>query len=168
MGARYMTLTHSCDTPWAEAAQQEANGQGLSLFGERVVMEMNRIGMMVDLAHVSRHTMADALRVSSAPVIFSHSGARGVNNNVRNVPDNILLKVKANGGIVMVNFYACYLIKDCKTRNATLADVVNHIEHIRLVAGVEHIGLGSDFNGVSQLPIGLQDVSGYPNVSPCH
>merc|ERR1712198_804593 len=164
MGARYMTLTHSCNTPWAEAAQMEDGGQGLSDFGEKVVMEMNRLGMMVDLAHVSKFTMEDALRVSSAPVIFSHSGARGVNDHVRNVPDEILLKVKENGGVVMVNFYSCYVISDCDKRNATIMDVVRHIEHIRSVAGVEHVGIGGDFNGVEEFPEGLQDVSQYPNL----
>ena len=128
----------SCNTPWAEAAEEESGGAGLSQFGERVVGEMNRLGMMVDLSHVSRywreggdvtapaprHTMADALRVSTAPVIFSHSGARGVTDHVRNVPDDILKQVRTNGGVVMVNFYSCYLIPDCDSRNATLQDVV--------------------------------------------
>ena len=168
-GARYMTLTHSCNTPWADAAQSEsgdfpAENKGISKFGERVVLEMNRLGMMVDLAHVSSDTMRDVLNVSKAPVIFSHSGARGVSNNVRNVPDDVLEMIKIKGGIVMANFYSCYIIDDCHKNNATIDDVVKHINHIRKVAGVDHVGIGGDYNGVSILPIGLEDVSGFPKV----
>jgi len=168
-GARYMTLTHSCNTPWADAAQAEsgdfpADSEGISEFGEKVVLEMNRLGMMVDLAHVSSDTMRDVLRISRAPVIFSHSSARAVANNVRNVPDDVLETIKEKGGIVMVNFYSCYVIEDCDKNNATVDDIVKHINHIRKVAGINHIGIGGDYNGVSSFPIGLEDVSGYPKV----
>ena len=164
-----MTLTHSCNTPWADAAQAEsgdfpAENQGLSEFGKKVVLEMNRLGMMVDLAHVSSDTMRDVLNIAKAPVIFSHSGARGVSNNVRNVPDDVLKMLKENGGIVMANFYSCYIIDDCENNNATVEDVIKHINHIRAVAGVDHVGIGGDYNGVSTLPLGLEDVSGFPRV----
>merc|ERR1719369_132035 len=168
-GARYMTITHSCNTPWADAAQAEsgdfpAENKGLSTFGEKVVLEMNRLGMMVDLAHVSSDTMRNVLNITKAPVIFSHSGARGVSNNVRNVPDDVLKMVKDNGGIVMANFYSCYIIDDCENNKATVEDVIKHINHIRKIAGVDHVGIGGDYNGVSTLPIGLEDVSGFPKV----
>jgi len=164
LGARYMTLTHSCNTPWAESSVNETGRKGLSKFGERVVGEMNRLGMMVDISHVSRWTMSDALRVSAAPVIFSHSGARAVCNHTRNVPDDILRKLRDNGGVVMAVFYPKFLISDYETRNATVSDVVKHIDHIVSVAGFEHVGIGGDYNGIDFLPLGLEDVSSYPKV----
>ena len=169
VGARYLTLTHNCNTPWADASQAEkgeipVESKGLSEFGERVVVEMNRLGMMVDLSHVSSDTMRDALRISKAPVIFSHSGARAVTNHTRNVPDDVLEMVKKNGGIVMAIFGSCYIIDDCIATNATVEDVVKHINHIRKVAGVDHVGIGGDYNGITPLPIGLEDVSGFPRV----
>jgi len=167
VGARYLTLTHNCNTPWADSSKAEkgeipVDNEGLSEFGEKVVLEMNRLGMMVDLAHVSSDTMRDALRISKAPVIFSHSGARAVTNHTRNVPDDVLEMVKENGGIVMAIFGSCYVNDDCN--DATVGDVVKHINHIRKVAGVDHVGIGSDYNGVKDLPIGLKDVSGFPKV----
>ena len=167
VGARYLTLTHNCNTPWADSSKAEegekpVDNEGLSEFGEKVVLEMNRLGMMVDLAHVSSDTMRDALRISKAPVIFSHSGARAVTNHTRNVPDDVLEMVKENGGIVMAIFGSCYVNDDC--HDATVGDVVKHINHIRKVAGVDHVGIGSDYNGIKDLPIGLKDVSGFPKV----
>eukprot|EP00093_Oithona_nana_P014265 14265.XXX_825187_822227_1 [CDS] Oithona nana genome sequencing. len=170
LGARYMTLTHSCNTPWADSSvAEDQDGEpplnnGLSEFGQTVVKEMNRLGIMVDLSHVSANTMRDALQVSRAPVIFSHSSARSVNNVSRNVPDDVLQQVKINRGIVMVNFYDCFVIEDCNNFNANVQDVVKHINHIRKVVGVDHIGIGADFNGVSKTPMGLEDTSKYPNL----
>lgn len=119
--------------------------------------------MLVDLAHVSSKTMSDALDVSSAPVIFSHSSARGVYDHERNVPDDILLRVKENGGIVMVNFYSCYVM-DCNERAATVEDVTAHVNYIRDLIGPDHIGIGGDYNGVTIMPDGLENVSKYPNL----
>ncbi|XP_042877639.1 dipeptidase 1-like [Penaeus japonicus] len=151
VGVRYMTLTHSCNTPWADnsnAEEQEGKqvleSGGLSHFGETVVKEMNRLGMLVDLSHVAAPTMRDALSISRAPVIFSHSCARALCNHSRNVPDDVLLKVQENGGLVMVTFVVHFL--SCGP-TATIQHVVDHINHIRDVAGVDHIGLGGDFNG---------------------
>jgi len=167
LGARYITLTHMCNTPWADAAQAETvfpeRNDGLSTFGEDIILEMNRIGMLVDLAHVSRKTMSDVLNVTRAPVIFSHSSARGVYDHVRNVPDDILLRVKENEGIVMVNFFSCY-VTNCNEIIATVEDVAAHINHIRDLIGVDYIGLGSDFNGVPETPEGLENASKYPNL----
>lgn len=167
VGVRYMTLTHTCNTPWAvsSSAASAAEGRraaesgGLSPFGEIVVKEMNRLGMLVDLSHVAPATMRDALRVTRAPVIFSHSSARALCNDSRNVPDDVLLKVRDNGGLVMVTFVARFL--SCGP-TATLQDVLDHINHIRDVAGVDHIGLGGDYNGTPVLPEGLEDTSKYP------
>merc|ERR1719347_1008298 len=169
MGVRYMTLTHGCNTPWADAAQVESGdfpprSNGISGFGEKVVHEMNRLGMLVDLSHVSSDVMRQVLNTTYAPVIFSHSGARSVCSHPRNVPDDVLERMPLVGGVVMVNFFTCFVIDDCTERNATVADVVKHINHIRRVAGVDHVGIGGDYNGIPWLPEGLEDVSKYPNI----
>lgn len=196
-GARYMTLTHNSTLDWADAATDDPKSDGLSPFGERVVLEMNRLGMLVDLSHVAPATMADALRVSKAPVIFSHSSAFAIAPHPRNVPDEILKLVKANGGVVMVNFYSGFVVPDYARESArirrelrakypdraayrkaledwykthmfprgTVADVADHIDHIVKVAGIDHVGIGSDFDGVSSVPVGLEDVSCYPRLT---
>lgn len=197
LGVRYMTLTHWETIDWADAATDSARHNGLTPFGEDVVREMNRLGMLVDLSHVSDATMVDAIRVSRAPVFFSHSSARALCNHVRNVPDSILKMVKANGGVVMVNFNpgfvseAVRVYEDSMARHAralratgvdstsvadsmrawtarapkaTLAQVADHIEHMRAVAGVDHVGLGSDFDGITEVPAGLEDVSKFPDL----
>ena len=158
-GARYLTLTHSANVPWADSGTDAPKQGGLSMFGEEVVREMNRLGMMVDLSHTSPETMLDAIRVSEAPVIFSHSDARALNDHGRNVPDEVLRLLPQNGGIVMVTFVPGFLAKDGK---ATLADAANHIEHVRKVAGSDHVGIGGDFDGIPTVPAGLEDVSKYP------
>ncbi|KAJ8955864.1 hypothetical protein NQ318_005412, partial [Aromia moschata] len=163
LGARYLTLTHNCNLEWADSATADytnSSNKGLTDFGKKLVLEMNRLGMLVDLAHVSRKVMNDAIDVSSAPVIFSHSSAREVYPHVRNVPDDVLKKVVRNRGIVMVNFFTKFIARD----DATIRDVVNHINHIADVAGVDYVGIGSDFDGVSSTPIGLEDVSKYPDL----
>lgn len=158
-GARYLTLTHSSNVPWADSGTDMPKAGGLTRFGEEVVREMNRLGMLVDLSHTSPDTMADAIRVSEAPVIFSHSDARALNDHGRNVPDDILKQLPKNGGIVMVTFVPGFLRKDGK---ATLADVADHMDHVRKVAGADHVGIGSDFDGITQVPVGLENVSTYP------
>jgi membrane dipeptidase len=175
LGARYMTLTHSANVPWADASPGPAVLGGLSKFGEEVVREMNRLGMLVDLSHVSPDTMEDALRVTEAPVIFSHSSAKALCNVHRNVPDNILQLVAKNGGVVMVTFVPGFIsqaVADYDARpaaertgtapQATLSQVADHIDHIRKVAGIDHVGLGGDFDGISSVVAGLEDVSTYP------
>jgi len=203
LGARYMTLTHVLNTEWADAATEAPVHHGLTPFGREVVREMNRLGMLVDLSHVSPDTMRAALEVSAAPVIYSHSSARALDDHPRNVPDDILRLVARNGGVVMVNFNAGYVsqerydweaaqgaeqaressppygglyigqperakaamdawLKAHPEPKATLAQVADHAEHIRQVAGVEHVGLGSDFDGISNVPTGLEDVSKFP------
>jgi membrane dipeptidase len=197
VGARYMTLTHWTTLDWADAATDTAKHGGLTPFGEDVVREMNRLGMLVDLSHVSDGTMSDALRVSAAPVIFSHSSARVLANHVRNVPDSILVRVKANDGIVMVNFNPPFVseavrqagesmdarvkalrakgvdsaaVRDsvqrwaAKAPRATLKQVADHIDYVRKIAGVDHVGLGSDFDGIEAVPVGLEDVSKFPDL----
>jgi membrane dipeptidase len=199
LGVRYMTLTHNTNTDWADSAADVPAHHGLTPFGEQVVLEMNRIGMLVDLSHTSAETMDDVLRVSKAPVIFSHSAARAVCDVPRNVPDDILLRLKANGGVVMVTFVAGFVdpevakvmqpaieefnrrSREARTeaeRNALFEDVfkgktlpktsigkvADQIEYVRKVVGVEHIGIGSDFDGNTQWPEGLSDVSMYPNL----
>jgi membrane dipeptidase len=159
LGARYMTLTHSTNIPWADSGTDKPAAGGLTAFGEEVVREMNRLGMLVDLSHTSPDTMGDAIRVSAAPVIFSHSDARALNDHGRNVPDDILRQLPSNGGIVMVTFVPGFLTTEGK---ATLADVANHMDHIRKVAGADHVGIGGDFDGITQVPAGLEDVSTYP------
>ena len=197
LGARYMTLTHNDNTPWADSATDVPVLHGLSGFGESVVAEMNRIGMMVDLSHVSADVMRHALRVTAAPAVFSHSSARAVCDVPRNVPDDVLSMLSINGGACMVTFvaefvspawaewmngiYATMAERGLDARDfdlydqlateravaqtepiATIADVVAHIEHVRDVAGLAHVGIGGDFDGCSNLPIGLADVGGYP------
>jgi membrane dipeptidase len=197
LGARYMTLTHSSNVPWADAGTDVVKLDGLSKFGEEVVREMNWLGMLVDLSHTSPATMEDAIRVTRAPVIFSHSSARAVCDVPRNVPDNVLGMLRQNGGLVMVTFVPGFLsnevaehgraeraererlqkeLKDPVAVNAkidewrrahpapqaTLTQVADHIDHIRKVAGIDHIGLGSDFDGIDSTPVGLENVSTYP------
>jgi membrane dipeptidase len=197
-GVRYMTLTHSRNLPWADSATDTRKAGGLTPFGEEVVAEMNRLGMLVDLSHVSPDTMAHALRVTRAPVIFSHSSARALTDVPRNVPDDILRTVPANGGVVMVTFVPGFVspavaayerredderrrltrahpktptaverglraFRDANPRpRATLADVADHIDHVRAVAGIDHVGIGSDFDGIEHVPEGLEDVSTFP------
>jgi membrane dipeptidase len=202
-GARYMTLTHTLNTGWADSATDAPVHHGLTPFGVEVVREMNRLGMLVDLSHVSAETMRSALSASEAPVIFSHSSARALVDHPRNVPDDILRSVAANGGVVMVNFAPGYVSESRNHWDAdqaaerarfnsppyvglyigqperakaavaaweenhprpevTLAQVADHIDHIRQVAGVEHVGLGSDFDGIEDAPVGLEGVDRYP------
>ena len=176
LGARYMTLTHNGNLRWADAAADQPVVGGLSKFGEEVVREMNRLGMLVDLSHVSAEAMADALRVSEAPVIFSHSSAKALCNVPRNVPDDVLQLTARNGGVVMVTFVPGFISQavadfDAKPEaarkgqappKATLAQVADHIDHIRKVAGIDHVGIGGDFDGISSVISGLEDVSTYP------
>lgn len=169
-GCRYMTLTHSKSLKWADSATDDPACGGLNEFGEEVIREMNRVGMLVDLSHVSPECMRKSLAVSSAPVIFSHSSALALNNHPRNVPDNILQMLPDNGGVVMVNFYSKYVIPTVElekddTQRGSIHDVVDHIEHIIKVAGIDHVGIGSDFDGVPTLPTQLEDVSMYPYIS---
>ena len=159
LGARYMTLTHSANIAWADSGTDKSTLGGLSAFGEEVVREMNRLGMLVDLSHTSTETMEDAIRVSEAPVIFSHSDARALNDHGRNVPDAVLRLLPKNGGIVMVTFVPGFLRAGGK---ATLADAADHMDHVRKVAGPDHVGIGSDFDGIPTVPTGLEDVSKYP------
>lgn len=199
-GVRYMTLTHSKTTTWADSATDAPKWGGLSPFGEQVVKEMNRLGMMVDLSHVSEETMLDAMRVSEAPVIFSHSSARAVTGHARNVPDSVLRMMPEDGGIVMVTFVPGFVSERVREWNAaraaeearlnslnsgnptvvtaglaawiaahplpraSLADVVAHIQHVRDVAGIDHVGLGGDFDGVDSLPDGVEGVDAYPRI----
>ena len=201
LDARYMTLTHSRNTAWADSATDDPKFGGLSPFGEEVVREMNWLGMLVDLSHVSPDTMEDAIRVSQAPVIFSHSSARALNDVPRNVPDNILQTLPKNGGVVMVTFVPGFLspkvtawnkLHDAEQARLTLqspndaagvargieewtrahpapaahvSDAADHIDHIRKVAGIDHIGLGGDFDGITSVPEGLEDVSKYPSLT---
>ena len=197
LGVRYLTLTHNLNVPWADSATDEPAAGGLTAFGREVVREMQRLGMLVDLSHVAASTMADALDTAAAPVIFSHSSARAICDHPRNVPDEILARLPANGGVCMVTFVPAFVSQACRDWNlglaedmrrnglddrdwssrqgaleeyaarrprpgATLADVADHVDHVRAVAGVEHVGLGGDYDGVDQLPAGLEDVSCYP------
>lgn len=198
LGAGYMTLTHGSNVPWADSATDTPVLGGLSAFGEEVVREMNRLGMLVDLSHVSPDTMQDALRVSEAPVIFSHSSAKAICNVPRNVPDDVLRLLPKNGGVIMVTFvpgfisqevadhgaraqahqqqmraqfpnneaYVAAAMERWRAENpeprATLAQVADHVDHIRKTAGIDHIGLGGDFDGITTVVQGLEDVSTYP------
>lgn len=196
LGVRYLTLTHNLNTPWADSATDEPAAGGLTDLGHEVVREMQRIGMLVDLSHVSPATMTAVLDVAQAPVIFSHSSARALTDHRRNVPDNVLERLTTNGGVCMVTLVPAFVSKACLEwdqragaeaarrgldyrslssrqeltdwveRNprpmARIGDVADHIEHVRAVAGVEHVGLGSDFDGTDELPDGLADVSRYP------
>ena len=177
LGVRYLTLTHNHNTPWADSATDEPASHGLTDFGREVVAEMNRIGMLVDLSHVSADVMRQALDVSTVPVVFSHSSARALCDHPRNVPDDVLARLGGNGGVCMVTFVPRFVnqaVRDWhrdvseddtpETPRATLEDVVAHVEHVREVAGVEHVGLGGDYDGTPGLPDGLEDVSGYPRL----
>ena len=171
LGVRYMTLTHGGNTDWADSATDDTEHGGLTEFGREVVREMNRLGMLVDLSHVSTETMNDVLDVAEAPVIFSHSGAQGLTDHRRNVPDQVLQRLPENGGVVMVVFYPWHVSEALRTYDgpgdppwATLSDVADHIEYVRDVAGIDHVGLGADYDGMEPdpPPIGLEDVSKYP------
>ena len=197
LGVRYLTLTHNANVPWADSATDQPRAGGLTEFGRAVVREMQRLGMLADLSHVSQATMSDALDVAEAPVIFSHSSARALCDHPRNVPDGILARLPGNGGVCMVTFVSSFVSPECwawergltaemegrgadpwelsardrvrrelaaasPVPRATLAQVAAHIEHVREVAGVDHVGLGGDFDGTDQLPDGLADVSCYP------
>jgi membrane dipeptidase len=197
LGVRYLTLTHNANVPWADSATDEPRAGGLTGFGRAVVREMQRLGMLVDLSHVSAATMSDALDVAEAPVIFSHSSARALCDHPRNVPDDILARLPGNAGVCQVTFVPAFVSPECSEWEsaltaemqrrgldpweltaraearrevaatspppiATLAQVVAHIEHVREVAGIDHVGLGGDFDGTDQLPEGLGDVSCYP------
>ncbi|PBC30728.1 Dipeptidase [Apis cerana cerana] len=161
LGVRYMTLTHMCNTPWADASTVTTGGiNNLTDFGRAVVYEMNRLGMLVDLSHVSHNVMREVLAISKAPIIFSHSSVFTLCRNNRNVPDDVLHTVKRNNGIVMVNFYSEFV--NCNTsRKATMRDVIDHINYIRNLIGPNHIGIGADYDGVNTMPEGLEDVSKY-------
>lgn len=206
LGIRYMTLTHNNTNDWADSARDEARHNGLTEFGREVVREMNRIGMLVDVSHVSDKTMSDVLDISKAPIIASHSSARALNDQPRNIPDDLLRRIAKNGGVVMVNFYPGFidrkyadaskarderlkprldalteqfkndpkrLAEETKKLEATdplppsppLSVLIDHIDHIARVAGIDHVGLGSDFDGVPSLPEGMKDVSELPNIT---
>ncbi len=159
LGVRYMTLTHGGNIDWADSATDDPRHGGLTPFGKEVVREMNRMGMLVDLSHVAPSTMSDALDVAEAPVIFSHSSARALRDHARNVPDSILQRLPDNGGVIMITFVPSFLTDRAE---ATIGDVADHIEHVRRVAGVDHVGIGSDFDGITSTPVGLEDVSTFP------
>lgn len=166
LGVRYITLTHNCDNPFATAASSVSGGlsdRGLTEYGARCIEEMNRLGMMVDLSHVSVKTMTDTLKSTKAPVLFSHSSAYSVTPHPRNVQDEVLEQVKVNGGVVCVNFYPAF-ISTTNDDTATIDDAVAHILHIANLIGWEHVGLGSDFDGIPEGPVGLEDVSKYPDL----
>ncbi len=200
LGARYLTLTHADTLDWADAATDQARHGGLTELGEQVVLEMNRLGMLVDISHVSPETMHDVLRVSRAPIVASHSSARAIADHVRNVPDDVLRKVAKNGGVIMVNFYSGFIepeavgmtkdvfnvMREMRAKfpddedyasarrkwrrenpipRGTVGTLVDHIDHIVKVAGIDHVGIGSDYDGITTLPEGLEDVSTYPNIT---
>jgi membrane dipeptidase len=162
LGARYMTLTHSDGHDWADATGKKAAHGGLTRFGEEVVREMNRIGMLVDISHVSPETMRDVLAVAEAPVIFSHSNPSALFPHERNVPDDVLRQLPRNGGVVMVSFIKYFLAAEGKPR-PTVVTVADHVEHVRKIAGIEHVGIGSDFYGEpGAMAAGLEDTSMFP------
>jgi membrane dipeptidase len=204
-GARYMTITHSSNTDWADSATDAPKHHGLTPFGRDVVHEMNRLGMLVDLSHVSAETMRAVLDTTQAPVMFSHSSARGIVDHPRDVPDDVLKRLERNGGVVMVNFYPGYIsaarnrwdadyaaerarfntppftgiyigqpdrakaaleewVRAHPAPQVTLAEVADHIDYVRKVAGIDHVGLGSDFDGVPDVPVGLSGVDKYPDL----
>lgn len=201
LGAQYMTLTHSDSLDWADSCSDEVRSDGLNSFGKEVILEMNRLGMLVDISHVSPRTMQVALDVTKAPVIFSHSSVRKIADHVRNVPDEILRQLPANGGVVMINFFSGFVVPESARNTSkmfeltrlwdakygddkqaidreraryrasnpiypgTVHDVVDHIEHVIEVAGIDHVGLGSDFDGVTMVPKQLEDVSTYPVIT---
>jgi membrane dipeptidase len=159
MGVRYMTLTHNGTLDWVDAANDEQRHGGLTPFGQEVVREMNRLGMLVDLSHTSPETMHDALDVAEAPVIWSHADTRGLRDHPRNVPDDVLARLPDNGGVLMVTFVPSFLTD---RDQATIGDVADHIEHVVRTAGVDHVGIGSDYDGISSTPVGMEDVSAFP------
>jgi membrane dipeptidase len=204
-GARYLTLTHSSNTDWADSATDAPKHHGLTAFGREVVHEMNRLGMLVDISHVSAETMHAVLDTAEAPVMFSHSSARAIVDHPRDVPDDVLRLLERNGGVVMVNFYPGYVsaarnrwdadyaaerarydsppfagiyigqpdrakaaldewVKAHPAPKVTLTEVADHIEHVRRVAGIDHVGLGSDFDGIPVTPVGLEGVDKYPDL----
>jgi len=176
LGARYMTLTHGGNNDWADSATDEPEHDGLTAFGQEVIREMNRMGMLADLSHTSPATMHDVLDIAEAPVIYSHSSARGVTDHPRNVPDDVLRRLPANGGVVMITFVPSFINTEVRewrelseteqagrpTPRATIDDVIRHIEHVRDLAGIDHIGIGADFDGITAVPVGLEDVSTFP------
>nr|XP_053649720.1 dipeptidase 1-like [Cherax quadricarinatus] len=164
LGVRYVTLTHKCHTPWAECSEQgrpPPNTRGLTPYGKEIIREMNRVGLMVDVSHASSRTSRDVLATSRAPVVFSHSAARALCDIERNVPDDILSSLAVNGGIVMVSFYNEFLT--CG-QEASINDVIGHINHVRTMAGVDYVGLGAGYDGINRTPTGLEDVSKYPEL----
>ncbi|PKW08231.1 membrane dipeptidase [Streptomyces sp. 1222.5] len=200
LGVRYMTLTHNFNVDWADSATDEPKAGGLTAFGREVVREMNRLGMLVDLSHVAATTMRDALDASSAPVVFSHSSSRAVCDHPRNIPDDVLERLPANGGVAMVTFVPKFVLqaavdwtaaaddnmrahglhhldtspeamkihREFEERTprpvATVSTVADHLDHMREVAGIDHLGIGGDYDGTAFTPDGLNDVSGYPNL----
>jgi membrane dipeptidase len=162
LGVRYMTLTHTCDTPWADSCAGSHPHGGLTEFGKTVVREMNRIGMFVDLSHVSADTMHDALDVSTAPIIFSHSSVRAICSNPRNVPTDVIDRMPANGGVICINFFPAFI--SCSS-NSTISQVADHIDFIRNRIGAQYIGFGADFDGTGgSHTTGLDNVGDYPNL----
>jgi membrane dipeptidase len=161
MGVRYMTLTHNGTLDWADAANDEHRHGGLTRFGKEVVREMNRLGMLVDLSHTSPETMNDALDVAEAPVIWSHADAKALHDVERNVPDQVLRRLPDNGGVVMITFVPSFLTDH---DSATVSDVADHVQHVVELAGIDHVGIGSDFDGITETPVGLEDVSTFPKV----